>query len=531
MSDSGLYCWKNWEAPTSSVPAPSGVFDCDNSDWVDPVEDSSRVATPAAPSTGLSQWTIGSQFIAPPPALDLSSQRIRDGYDVAANIVKQEVQQIIARGGKFTDDVFSINDPVSMIYKNPETTKRTGMGEEMIAKWERISIAVKDPVLYSDGIDPKDIAQGAIGSCWYLSALSVLGATPGRIEKCLVAHDQTIGVYGFVFYKNGKWITVVIDDYLPFDEYGNYVFAHSMDPRETWVALFEKAFAKAHGCFELLVSGQVTTGVTDMTSGCSITIKVDKNLPKETGSWIWNQIVNSQTTKDCCIGVGICKILPFGTNGIIKGHAYAVIGVYNTNGVQLVKIRNPWGQQGEWKGKWSDKDSAWKKNPAIAAAVNHVVADDGIFWMEWKDFIKTWNTLWIVKIFPDDWLVTQSYGTIQYPASHYRCTFELTQPSPIALTTELFCKSYAVADAHHFYEIPVSCTLLKGGNIIQQFSAKHARAASWWSDDGQTLQAGTYELQLHLKISRFNAESIPAWPFYVRVYSQELARISAISTC
>jgi calpain len=46
-------------------------------------------------------------------------------------------------------------------------------------------------------------------------------------------------------------------------------------------------------------------------------------------------------------------------NGLIKGHAYAVtaaVRVKLTSGeiVQLVRCRNPWGNEVEWTGAWSD---------------------------------------------------------------------------------------------------------------------------------------------------------------------------------
>jgi hypothetical protein len=49
-------------------------------------------------------------------------------------------------------------------------------------------------------------------------------------------------------------------------------------------------------------------------------------------------------------------------NGIILGHAYTVLSwhlINDKNGreVRLVKLRNPWGADGEWIGEWSDKDS------------------------------------------------------------------------------------------------------------------------------------------------------------------------------
>jgi calpain, invertebrate len=47
------------------------------------------------------------------------------------------------------------------------------------------------------------------------------------------------------------------------------------------------------------------------------------------------------------------------SNGLVKGHAYAVtaaVRVKLTTGdiVQIVRCRNPWGNEVEWTGPWSD---------------------------------------------------------------------------------------------------------------------------------------------------------------------------------
>jgi hypothetical protein len=91
--------------------------------------------------------------------------------------------------------------------------------------------------------------------------------------------------------------------------------------------------------------------------------------------------------------------------GLVAGHAYSVIssmelsetitgGLPKPNGktFKLMKIRNPWGSY-EWKGNWSDKSKLWKKHPSIAKQCHFVKADDGIFWMEFKDFKKVYTRL------------------------------------------------------------------------------------------------------------------------------------------
>lgn len=50
-------------------------------------------------------------------------------------------------------------------------------------------------------------------------------------------------------------------------------------------------------------------------------------------------------------------------DGIVKGHAYTILGTINFDAHgrhwQLVKLRNPWGKNGEWNGDWGDNSDLW----------------------------------------------------------------------------------------------------------------------------------------------------------------------------
>ncbi|KAL2190848.1 hypothetical protein L209DRAFT_747195 [Thermothelomyces heterothallicus CBS 203.75] len=45
--------------------------------------------------------------------------------------------------------------------------------------------------------------QGHNGDCWLMAALCVLSNKPGLIERVCVARDEDVGVYGFVFHRDG----------------------------------------------------------------------------------------------------------------------------------------------------------------------------------------------------------------------------------------------------------------------------------------------------------------------------------------
>ena len=55
---------------------------------------------------------------------------------------------------------------------------------------------------------------------------------------------------------------------------------------------------------------------------------------------------------------------------------------------RLIQLRNPWGK-GEWKGAWSDEDRKW--TPTLKQQLKLENKEDGIFFMEYKDFVKFYS--------------------------------------------------------------------------------------------------------------------------------------------
>ena len=74
--------------------------------------------------------------------------------------------------------------------------------------------------------------------------------------------------------------------------------------------------------------------------------------------------------------------------GLVDAHAYSLIGATileldNGGQERLLKVRNPWGKR-EWTGDWSDKSPLWTAK--TKAQVNLVDADDGTFWISFRDY-------------------------------------------------------------------------------------------------------------------------------------------------
>lgn len=96
--------------------------------------------------------------------------------------------------------------------------------------------------------------------------------------------------------------------------------------------------------------------------------------------------------------------------GLIKGHAYSItkatmvdISTPNTSGkIPLLRLRNPWGNETEWNGAWSDKSPEWRYIPETAKAKLGLNFDnDGEFWMSNRDFVQYFDRIEICNLSPD----------------------------------------------------------------------------------------------------------------------------------
>jgi calpain-15 len=130
-----------------------------------------------------------------------------------------------------------------------------------------------------EGIAPSDISQGELGNCWFLSALAVLAEIPELIENILMNHTyNTAGVYQVRLCKDGIWKVVTIDDYFPITSSGHLAYGKSNGP-ELWVAIIEKAYAKLHGSYAAIESGQMHDAFQDLTGAPCTTIRFETGTP------------------------------------------------------------------------------------------------------------------------------------------------------------------------------------------------------------------------------------------------------------
>ena len=276
--------------------------------------------------------------------------------------------------------------------------------------WMRPSTYCKEdqqPCLYVGDIEPNDIDQGQLGDCYFMCALACVSEFPDLIRGAFAPpQNPALGVYRCLMCKNGWWQVVTIDDTLPINPATSLpVFAKNREePNELWVSLLEKAYAKLHGSFAAIKSGDPALAMADMVGG---PYEKFKNRPEwedkekmfdylavcdendylmslgtpgsDTSAYATGgapTAADVQETADRYKAVGLCS-----------GHAFSLIRVKRTKqGHKLCMIRNPWGNDMEWNGDWSDDSNLWTDD--IKKEVGFYSGNDGTFWMSWDDVLK-----------------------------------------------------------------------------------------------------------------------------------------------
>lgn len=68
------------------------------------------------------------------------------------------------------------------------------------------------------------------------------------------------------------------------------------------------------------------------------------------------------------------------------GHAYTITKIASIEDIKkkeikLIRLRNPWGNDIEWKGPWSDKSGEWHfVSNEVKSQLGFTVAGEGEFW-------------------------------------------------------------------------------------------------------------------------------------------------------
>lgn len=263
-------------------------------------------------------------------------------------------QECLDSGTLFEDPEFEANDK-SLFY-----SRRADRRYE----WLRPMEICDDPQFFVEGYSRFDVQQGELGDCWLLAAAATLTQDPKLFFR-VVPDDNSFeenyaGIFHFRFWQYGKWVDVVIDDRLPTYR-GELMYMHSTERNEFWSALLEKAYAKLHGSYEALKGGTTCEAMEDFTGG--VTEMYELNEAPSNLFHILEKGFERNSMMGCSIEPDPNVTEAETPQGLIRGHAYSItkacyvdIVTPNTTGkIPLLRLRNPWGNEAEWNGPWSDK--------------------------------------------------------------------------------------------------------------------------------------------------------------------------------
>ncbi|KAF6155138.1 hypothetical protein GIB67_019664, partial [Kingdonia uniflora] len=321
--------------------------------------------------------------------------------------VEMAVKEALCARGEtnFTDQEFPPTDQSLFVDPNNPPLKL-----QVVSEWKRPADIVKEhrmdspPCLFDGSVNPSDVCQGRLGDCWFLSALAVLTEVSLISEVIITPGYNEEGIYTVRFCIQGEWVPVIVDDWIPCESPGKPAFATSRKGNELWVSILEKAYAKLHGSYEALEGGLVQDALVDLTGGAGEEIDIrsaEVQIDLASGR-LWSQLLRFKQ-EGFLLGAGSPSgsDVHISSSGIVQGHAYSILQVREVDGHKLVQIRNPWANEVEWNGPWSDSSLEWTDR--IKHKLKHVPqSKDGIFWMSWQDFQIHFRSIYVCRIYPPE---------------------------------------------------------------------------------------------------------------------------------
>jgi hypothetical protein len=404
-------------------------------------------------------------------------------------------QQVTINDGLYVDKDFP--PTLASICRN---SKHNMFSTFSSAKWLRAEELVpsgKKISLY-ETMDPSDIDQGVLGTCYFLCTLAAIAEYPSRLQPIFITKNHNPnGEYSVKLFKTGVPTKVTVDSLFPcFGDRLTPMFS-KIDSGEIWVMVLEKVWAKIYGDYCVTEYGFMNEAVEDLLGAPSEMLLTLDDKPDD----IWTKLVETDLNKGimgASTGTEATKEV-----GLVSGHAYSLLGVYEEEGYKIVKLRNPWGHF-EWKGDLSDDSSLWTEE--LKRKVHYTKGDDGVFCMKFDDFLKYYHYISLCS-YRDNWEYSYISSTSQHNHAQY-FEFTLDQATDINLRvhqTDKRMLAETLGDKYQYSAVNIVVLKVDPNDpeadytyISSNPKGAHPPMRSCWASEKpfMSLEAGTYVVKV-----------------------------------
>eukprot|EP00434_Breviolum_minutum_P039835 symbB.v1.2.035380.t1/scaffold4749.1/size37708/2 len=239
-----------------------------------------------------------------------------------------------------------------------------------------------------------------------------------------------------------KTVALAVDEFIPchprewWDDEGTPLFARP-NGNEAWVLLLEKAFAKMLGSYTALSGGNCCSAFRAFTGENSyVWARSEGEMARVEGEWkkmqlaegedyfvyqpgledrrdvenLWEEVrsYDRQSFLVACSMRAKHGQEHLREDGLVEAHAYSLLQAVEVEGQRLLFLRNPWGNDKRWNGRWCDGDEAWDRFPGLRKRLRPRFRSDGAFWMAWVDFQASFDFVFVCCLLEFD---------LQYPVA------------------------------------------------------------------------------------------------------------------
>lgn len=104
-------------------------------------------------------------------------------------------------------------------------------------------------------------------------------------------------IYVLRFFIEEKWVYVIIDGKVPCDSESNPLFSVSTDPKQQWVSLIEKAYAKVRGSYRSMFEGETNQYIHELSRRVPVSTAMHSSPAEEEKNKIWNFLSSTKAKR------------------------------------------------------------------------------------------------------------------------------------------------------------------------------------------------------------------------------------------